>query len=135
MEIVAFIVSVLALATAGASVVYTRRQAVVAEKALSLAEQEAARYPAPWSLRWVKGDTYGLTNGGDQPVYDVELELPPNSVTRGEIRRVDRLSAGSTHTFLVGLTMGSPHRDVTVTWARTSGGERHDWTGPLPAKP
>ncbi|NCT90147.1 hypothetical protein GXB85_04160 [Cellulomonas sp. APG4] len=135
MDLAALIIAGLALLTAALSAVYTKRQADAAEEALALARQEAARYPAPWNLVWVKGDTYGLVNGGDETVYDVTIEFPPHTFTRGDVDSVDRLSAGSTHTFLAAMSSATPHRNVTVSWSRQSDSdERHDWTAPLPAK-
>ena len=134
MNIAALAVSLLALIASATAVLYTRRQAIAAERALALEEQAAARYRAPWVLSHVKGDTYALTNDGDEPVVDVEITPPPNSAVRGGLNH-DRIGPGSSESFLVAPSMSSPHRDVVITWRRAAGGAVHEWKAPLPAKP
>ncbi len=131
MNIAALALSLLALPTSAAAVLYTRRQAIAAERALAIEEQVAARYRAPWVLSHLKGDTYALTNDGDEPAVDVEITPPPESAVRGALNH-DRIGPGSSESFLIAL---SSARDVVVTWRRVAGGEVHEWKTPLPAKP
>lgn len=132
MEIAALMLSVASIMIAGAAVVYTRRQAVAAERVLALEEAAAARYRPPWTLTWVKGDTFALTNDGYESVFDVNLTPPPHSAARGALHH-DEIDPGSSETFLVAMTQASPHRNLTVVWRRQPDGEAHSWKSPLPA--
>jgi hypothetical protein len=132
-DIAALVIALVALGISGASVVYARRQTRIAQRALELTEEDAGRYAAPWRLEHTRGDMYALVNDGNEAVFDVVIEAPETSIVRGE-REYARIPAGSAATFMLVLVWGSPCSDITVSWSREPGGERHDWTYPLPVK-
>ena len=133
MDIAALVIALIALGISGASVMYARRQTRIAQRALELTEEEAARYVAPWQLEHTEGDMYALVNAGSEPVFDVVIEVPEHSVVRGDLELIS-IPAGSAAGFMLVLVWGSQGRDIRASWSREPGGERHDWVRPLPAK-
>lgn len=131
MDVAALVVSLLALVIAVAAVWYTRKQARTAQRELEINEERHARYAAPWRVEVFAAHALSLVNAGDEPAFDVEIEFPTPSEVRGYAGRIPRMSPGSAEAFTVKLSRGSGLY-MTVTWSRQPGGERHDWTVPVP---
>lgn len=140
MAIASFVISVLAFLAAGTAVWYSHRQAVAAEasadadqRAISLAEAEAAKYSPPWVLQWEAGSAYLLTNTGDEPVFDVKIDRGSGAnVVDGQLEH-ERIGPRSAVRFLVFRAFGSEDHPVVVTWRRLPEGRVLDWQHPLPA--
>ncbi|PYG00183.1 hypothetical protein SAMN05216184_104122 [Georgenia satyanarayanai] len=88
---------------------------------------------APWSVSHFRGDTYSLINGATQPVYDVVLEAPENSIHRGPYRW-DRLDPRASVTFFLAFGFGGSGRQVTIRWKWDPEGAEESWTTAMPAK-
>jgi hypothetical protein len=141
MATASLVISILALLVAGAAVWYSHRQTAAAERsadaeerAVALAEIEAAKYAPPWTLRWNSGDTYLLTNGSDEPTYNVKIGIDGIPVTRGELTH-ERIGPGSAVKFMAARAMTTVNDTVTITWSRLPEGPLLDWQHPLPPKP
>jgi len=148
MTVAAFVISVLAFLASGAAVWYAQHQAESAkisaaaairsaaadERAIELAEIEAAKYSPPWVLRWEAGDVYLLINDSDEAAHDVVIDLADLRVATGALTH-DRIGPGSAISLMVGRTMGTRDDTTTVTWSRLPGGERLDWKHPFPRRP
>jgi hypothetical protein len=89
-------------------------------------EKVPTRVP-PWSIAHFRGDTFSLSNGGTEPVYDVSLEPPAHTIHRGPYQW-DRIDPRATTTFLLAFSMASSSRDVTVRWRWEPDGELQTWT-------
>ena len=134
MDIAALVIALIALGISGASVMYARRQTRIAQRALELTEEEAARYPAPWRLEHTEGDRwYALVNDGSEPVFDVVIEVPGSVLVGGNLEYTS-IPAGSAASFMLVVPWQSQARNISASWSREPGGERRDWMGLFPAK-
>ncbi|QAY70002.1 hypothetical protein [Xylanimonas protaetiae] len=140
MAAAAFIISVLALGVAAWALLYSHRQAVAAERsadaderAVALAEAQAERYAPPWALQWENGDAYVLTNESDEAAHDVRIDLADLQLLRGELEHA-QIGPRSGMKLIVVRTWGTDDT-ATVTWSRTPGGPRLEWSHPFPRKP
>jgi hypothetical protein len=90
-------------------------------------------YVPPWVLRWHKGDTYELINGGNETEYNIQIEFPePSFYDEAEW---DSIGPRSSKTFLFAASLATPGRGVTVTWSRDpEGNDTHSWESPIPPK-
>ena len=80
-------------------------------------------YVPPWTLQHLKGDTYVLTNGGSDVEYDIHIQVPSHSIVRGALE-YPSIGPRASVSFLVGISMSTPNRNVTVSWARKPDGEQ-----------
>lgn len=115
------------------------RQATAAETSAAsavrqteLAEQAATRYAPPWRLAWDTGDTYRLSNDGDEPAYGVKVA--GKSILR---RRFGKHATVDAHSAVLFLAADMDDRDITVTWHRHPDLDDppRQWTCPLPRRP
>jgi len=134
MDNAAFVVSLVAVVFAVAAVVYTRRQTLANERATAILEAQEARYRAPWRLERRQRGSLNLINDGDEPVYGIEIEPPPNGRLIVEDGSLDVLTSGSAIAITAVLAWGGG-TSITVTWSRSPGGERHEWSMPVPPTP
>lgn len=140
MATASLVISILALLVAGAAVWYSHRQTAAAERsadaeerAVVLAEAESAKYRPPWGLRWETGEAYVLVNGGDEPTFDVKIDLGPVVKMAGGELEYDRIGPGSAVRLVVIRAWSAPDHPVIVTWRRVPDGPVLDWQHPLPA--
>lgn len=90
-------------------------------------------YVPPWVLRWHKGDTYELVNGGNETEYHVKIDFPEHSANHGG--EWDAIGPRSSKTFVFAATLATPGRDIVVSWSRDpEGTETHFWESPIPPK-
>jgi hypothetical protein len=134
---------------AEAQTVYMGRQLEVMESELELArEASASSAPAfaepansepartrvpPWSLAYYRGDTYTLTNGSDETVYDVQIEMPEHTIHRGPYQW-ESIDPHAGETFLLAFSMASSSQKVTVTWRWAPDGDVQSWSSNVPPK-
>lgn len=122
-----------ARAAAERATLAAEKTAEAAARHAAIAEAEASKYPAPWRLHAAASGRFRLANDSSENVHDIVIVFPPmpdgepDEELRGEL-----LTPGSAIEFTKFLTLGRPHRDITVTWSREPRGERHSWTHPLP---
>ncbi len=131
MNVAALVISIVAIMVSATAVWYTRKQSRAAQRQLEINEEIHARYPSPWRLDVFASHAMSLVNDGAEPVFEVEIEFPTHSEVSGYTGRIPRMSPGSAEAFVVQLSRGSGLY-MTVTWSRQPGGERHDWTVPVP---
>jgi hypothetical protein len=137
MAVAAFAISILALLVSGVAALYTRRQTLAAERsataderAAAIAEAEAARYVPPWTLSVQGKDRRVLRNGGEEPAFDVVLDLTDFEIVDGKLDH-DRIDARSAVSFFAIFPTDESDL-VRVTWSRSHGGERLSWSHPVP---
>lgn len=102
-------------------------------RAAGLAVQHESR-GVRWSLRHHSGDSYILTNEGDEPANSVEIhtdESLPHEVISGQ----ETLAPGEAIHFMAAPSMATRDSTVTVTWVTADEGEPAQWRFPLPARP
>lgn len=94
---------------------------------------QALPYVSPWSLKWHKGDTYELVNGGNEREYNVVIDFLEHEMFDKE--QWEYIDPRSSKTFMYISTFGSPQRDVKITWSRDpEGKDKHSWEGLVPPK-
>lgn len=110
-----------------------RRSADAAERAVALAEAEAARPDVSWSLDYNRGTQFVLTNTGRHPAYNVLIDLP-GMVGRGEMQH-DVVEPGSGVSFLATSSWNSASR-VELSWSPSADdtGRRERRQIPLPPR-
>ncbi|SDR92770.1 hypothetical protein SAMN04489860_0404 [Paraoerskovia marina] len=134
---------------AEAQTVYMGRQLEVMESELEFThEVPASSAPAfielatsgsartrvpPWSLAHYRGDTFTLTNGSDETVYAVQIEMPEHTIHRGPYRW-ESIDPHAGETFLLAFSMASSSRKVTITWRWAPDGDVQSWSSTVPPK-
>jgi len=113
------------------------RAADAADRQATLAEAQATKYVPPWEMRWNQGDTFLLTNAGDDPEYDVKVELSEDLLTISQDFEPQDIDPHSSVKFWAMRHMGSRDDTVTVTWHHNEdrSDDRKSWRHPLPPKP
>jgi|GEM_PF-6654384 len=108
---------------------------VTAEGALSVTGTASVRTRVPpWSLAHFRGETYTLTNGSDETVYDVQVEPPEHTIFRGP-EQWETIDPHAGVDFLLAFTMQSgSDRGVTVRWRWEPDGELRSWSSVAPPK-
>lgn len=107
------------------------RRAVEAQEAMANAQPVRQ----PWTLEYVEGDTYALTNAANATAYAVHLDLGQLGGAFGEVLDRDAMEPGEVLLFRTALTMDVSDSTVTASWTEQEGGsERRTWKRPLPAQ-
>jgi hypothetical protein len=130
LEILSFIVSLVAAGFAGGAVLYARRQAVAAREATDIQKAEAERQKNLVSFRWT-GDTPSIVNEGTAPVMLLEAMFRrfSNGTTYSHPFG-EPLEAGARVEFTVSPDRWviEPSDRVAVSWHASGGGEK-SWEG------
>ncbi|MBW1639562.1 hypothetical protein G3H63_10840 [Microbacterium resistens] len=89
-----------------------------------------------WSLRHFNGDTYILTNDGNQVACDVRVTADPTLMTPGELPEPQDMRPNDSVTFMAAATLGTRDKTITVTWRGGADDADEDvWRYPLPPRP
>jgi hypothetical protein len=127
---------------AALTIEYSERQLdALTEISRSIRDGGPARVPVDheprgvrWSLRHHSGDSYILTNEGDEPANSVEIHTD-ESLWHEVISGQETLAPGEAIHFMAAPSLATRDSTVTVTWVEPGETEPAHWRYPLPARP
>ncbi len=86
----------------------------------------------PWTVEWISGGAYLLTNNAPVAAHDVRASIDADMATVGDLPQGIDIGARSAIKFMDTAHMGTGfQKNTTVTWTNRSGDDLI-WTHPLP---
>jgi len=100
-------------------------------KTLETSWNVAVPYVAPWVLSAAGQHAFLLSNGGDEPAFDVNLSFDVEPARAAPVH-LDRIDPRASVKVMVLRAFGASPDTLTVSWRRTEGGQVEEWSTALP---
>lgn len=111
-----------------------------AERATAATEKMAAIQTRifegpPWTVKWLNGDSYLVTNNSPVDALDVRIDGDPMSEVQIQVGTTEPRVVGAKSAFMFGFSASivTPwERSIVVRWRREPNGEEMAWKHPIP---
>lgn len=94
---------------------------------------ELTRRGVRWNLAHHSGDTFILTNIGNETARSVRVSAHETMIMRPPDEQ--DLEPGEAQTFLAAMSLATKDSTIRVEWVEGDDGERQTWKYPLPPRP